>query len=178
MEAWNGTLDNHSCLHWGQHDAADANKHQVVKTRLPDLASPRGVLFSFAWFENPTTGGRKLIWYIDGVPLMRASKPAGTPPLKEFRIMSKIAVGGTVNEGTLPADGTYEMVVRDWRRGMRLWVDGWRLKGIGCVQGRASLLRLHNVEARAYKSIGVAVVRAHSNDIGRPARDQTSIALC
>jgi hypothetical protein len=81
-------------------------------------------VFSFAWFENPTTGNGKLIWYIDGVPVMRASKPSGTRPMKDFRILLNIAVGGTLNKGTLPADGTYEMVVRD----LEMWdvpEGGW-----------------------------------------------------
>jgi hypothetical protein len=124
MEAWNGNSDNHSCLHWGQHDAADANKHQVVKTRTSDLGSPRGVLFSVAWLEDPAMGNGKLIWYIDGVPVMRASKPTGTRPMKDFRIIVNIAMGGTVNKGTLPPDGTYEMIVRD----LEAWeapVGGW-----------------------------------------------------
>lgn len=124
MEAWNGDPDNHSCLHWGHYNGADWDKHRVLKSKTPHLGSAEGVLFSFAWAENRTTGHGKMIWYIDGAPVMRASKPAGTRPMKDFRILLNIAVGGTLNKGTLPADGTYEMAARD----LEAWdapVGGW-----------------------------------------------------
>ncbi|KAJ9091693.1 hypothetical protein QFC19_008984 [Naganishia cerealis] len=113
MESWNGDPDNHSCLHWGHYNGQDWNKHRVLKTRTPHLSSVDGVLFSFAWSEDQATGNGKLVWYIDDVPVMRASKPAGTRPMKDFRILLNIAVGGTLNKGKLPENGVYEMVVRD-----------------------------------------------------------------
>lgn len=124
MEVWNGSPTNHSCLHWGHHNGADWNKHRVLETKTTHLSSPEGVLFSFAWFEDLASDDGKMIWYIDGVPVMRAYKPAGTRPMKDFRILLNIAVGGTVNKGTLPVDGTYEMIVRD----LEAWdapVGGW-----------------------------------------------------
>lgn len=124
MESWNGDPDNHSCLHWGHYDARDWNKHRVIKSRTPGLGSSQGVLFTFSWNESPATGEGKLLWSIDGKPVMRASKPAGTRPMKDFRILLNIAVGGTLNKGTLPADGTYEMAVRE----VEMWdapVGGW-----------------------------------------------------
>lgn len=44
--------------------------------------------------------------------------------MKDFRILLNIAVGGTLNKGTLPADGTYEMAVRE----LEMWdapEGGW-----------------------------------------------------
>ncbi|KAI5453599.1 hypothetical protein NCC49_005423 [Naganishia albida] len=124
MESWNGDPDNHSCLHWGHYDARDWNKHRVVKSRTPHLGAAQGVLFTFTWTENPSTGEGKLLWSLDGRPVMRASKPAGTRPMADFRILLNIAVGGTLNKGTLPADGSYEMAVRE----LEMWdapLGGW-----------------------------------------------------
>ncbi|KAJ9103966.1 hypothetical protein QFC21_002429 [Naganishia friedmannii] len=117
MESWNGDPDNHSCLHWGHYNGQDWNKHRVLKTRTPGLPTADGVLFGFAWSEDPATGIGKLIWYINNIPIMRASKPPGTRPMKDFRILFNIAVGGTLNKGRLPEDGVYEMAVRE----MEVW---------------------------------------------------------
>ncbi|KAJ9123609.1 hypothetical protein QFC24_003825 [Naganishia onofrii] len=119
MESWNGDPDNHSCLHWGHYNGQDWNKHRVLKTRTPGLPTPDGVVFGFAWSEDEATGGNngKLIWYINDVAVMRAAKPVGTRPMKDFRILLNIAVGGTLNKGRLPEDGVYEMAVRD----MEVW---------------------------------------------------------
>jgi len=112
-EAWNGSVVNHSCLHWGHFNGEDSQKHRVVETNVPNLGSREGVRFDFVWDEDVNTGNGRLLWLIDGRPIMKASKPAGTRNMRDFRILINIAVGGNVNQGQMPDDGTYEMVVRD-----------------------------------------------------------------
>ena len=54
-----------------------------------------------------------MIWYIDGRPVMKGSIPEGTRRMEDFRILINIAMGGTVNQGKLPADGYYDFVISD-----------------------------------------------------------------
>jgi hypothetical protein len=113
-ESWNGETENHSCLHWGAYTGEDAQKHRVVKTRLPDLAQ-RPHTYGFAWVEEegiPAWRGR-MVWYIDGRPVMKGSIPQGTRRMEDFRILINIAMGGTVNQHRLPSDGYYDFVVSD-----------------------------------------------------------------
>lgn len=141
FEAWDGTATNHSCLHWGHFNGEDWNKHRVIETELGgkilaagnELRAPRfqnqalaqrigsrpqtpadgaGVLFEFAWWEEAGGKGR-LIWYIDGKPVMKAAKPPGTRPMRDFRVLINVAMGGNVCKGRLPDDGSYEMILRD-----------------------------------------------------------------
>ncbi|GAM89653.1 hypothetical protein ANO11243_076920 [Dothideomycetidae sp. 11243] len=140
FEAWDGVATNHSCLHWGFFDGNDWDKHRVIETGLGDrilaqgetrrapkfqhqgaaervgwqpggMGTGDGVLFEFAWDDTPGKG--RLVWYIDGQPVMKAAKPAGTRPMRDFRIIMNVAMGGNVCKGRLPDDGSYEMVVRD-----------------------------------------------------------------
>lgn len=113
FEAWNGDRTNHTCLHWGHFNGEDWNKHRVVETPIPHIDSPHGIRFDFAWDEDEASGNGKMVWYIDGRPVMKASKPPGTRPMKDFRILINIAVGGNVCQGVMPQDGTYEFVIRD-----------------------------------------------------------------
>lgn len=113
MEAWDGDRTNHSCLHWGHFNGEDWNKHRVIETPVPSLDAPEGVRFDFVWEEDEATGSGKLLWYIDGRPVMKATKPGGTRPMRDFRIIINIAVGGNVCKGRLPPDGVYELVIRD-----------------------------------------------------------------
>lgn len=113
-ESWNGETENHSCLHWGSYTGEDSQKHRVVKTQLPDL--PRQPhTYGFAWIEEEGIPGwrGRMIWYIDGKPVMKGSIPEGTRRMEDFRILINIAMGGTVNQGKLPADGYYDFVISD-----------------------------------------------------------------
>ena len=80
--------------------------------------------FDFAWQEDETSGQGKLLWYIDGRPVMKASKPAGTRKMRDFRILVNVAVGGNVCQGHMPADGVYSLIIRD----LAMWSSppgGW-----------------------------------------------------
>jgi hypothetical protein len=114
FESWNGDCVNHSCLHWGHYNGEDHDKHRVAETPLHDM--PRQPhTFGFAWREEdgiPNWRGR-MIWYIDGRPVMRGNIPVGTRRMEEYRILINIAMGGNVCQGKLPRDGYYDMVVSD-----------------------------------------------------------------
>ncbi|KAF2752770.1 concanavalin A-like lectin/glucanase [Pseudovirgaria hyperparasitica] len=131
FEAWNGEATNHSCLHWGHFNGPDHDKHRVVESPIPGI-SAQGARFDFAWEEDEATGQGRFVWYIDSKPVMKASKPAGTRRMRDFRIMINIAVGGNVCKGKMPGDGTYEMVVRN----LAMWEEppgGWgRFNGDFC----------------------------------------------
>jgi hypothetical protein len=126
MENWNDEKTNHSCLHWGHYSGEDAQKHRVVQTPLPDLTT-RPHAYGFAWIEEegiPDWRGR-LIWYIDGRPVMRGSIPAGSRRMEDYRILINIAMGGTCNKGQLPSDGYYDLVVSDLKM-CEEPVGGWQ----------------------------------------------------
>ncbi|KAI1173695.1 concanavalin A-like lectin/glucanase [Nemania sp. FL0916] len=117
-ETWNGDCENHSCLHWGFYNAEDAQKHLVRGTRIPDMAR-RPVRFDFAWQcsgtgvrgDGKSEGGGRLIWYVDGRPVMKNRMPPGTRPIEDYTVLLNIAMGGNVCQGNTPAEGTYAMVV-------------------------------------------------------------------
>lgn len=72
----------------------------------------RAINYEFAWDQPGGQAGRgRMIWYIDGRPVMKADVPAGTRPLREMTILLNIAMGGNVCKGQVPADGWYDMVV-------------------------------------------------------------------
>ncbi|PSK33503.1 hypothetical protein B9Z65_7390 [Elsinoe australis] len=130
FEAWDGSTQNHSCLHWGHFNGEDWDKHRVMETELGQRITGNsghdgeGVVFDFAWDESEDGKEGKLVWYIDGKPVMKAAKPKGTRSLKDYRILINVAMGGNVCKGNLPADGHYEMVVRD----LAMWeepIGGW-----------------------------------------------------
>ncbi|KAF2998227.1 hypothetical protein E8E13_005532 [Curvularia kusanoi] len=126
MENWNDEKTNHSCLHWGHYNGEDAQKHRVVQTPLPDLTT-RPHTYGFAWIEEegiPDWRGR-LIWYIDGRPVMKGSIPAGSRRMEDYRILINIAMGGTCNKGQLPSDGYYDLVVSDLKM-CEEPVGGWQ----------------------------------------------------
>lgn len=124
MEAWNGDAINHSCLHWGFFNGEDWDKHRVLETPIQGITSAQGVRFDFVWDEDERTGQGRLVWYIDGRPVMKAKKPPATRPMRDFRILINVAMGGNVCQGVLPADGVYEMRVRElamWDAPERGW---------------------------------------------------------
>ncbi|KKY23985.1 putative glycoside hydrolase family 16 [Diplodia seriata] len=109
FEAWNGLRENHACLHWGHFDGNDWNKHRVKETPIPALDHPNGRWYGFAWDQDGPAG--RMVWYVDGAPVMKAEIPAGIRRLADFQIIINIAMGGNVNQGVLPDKGQYDMVI-------------------------------------------------------------------
>ncbi|KAI0405290.1 glycoside hydrolase family 16 protein [Xylaria palmicola] len=119
-ESWNGDCENHSCLHWGFYNAEDAQKHLVRGTRIPDMPH-RAIRYDFVWQcsgtgvrgDGKSAGGGRLMWYIDGRPIMKNLMPPGTRPIEDWTVLLNIAMGGNVCQGKTPQDGTYDMVVHN-----------------------------------------------------------------
>lgn len=107
-ETWNGDCENRSCFHWG--DDHEPQKHCVLGTKIPDLPS-RPVRYDFAWDQTGQQQQGKMVWYIDGRPVMKATTVEGMRPLREFTILLNVAVGGSVCGGKTPAHGYYDMIV-------------------------------------------------------------------
>ncbi|RMZ82206.1 hypothetical protein DV738_g1826, partial [Chaetothyriales sp. CBS 135597] len=133
-ETWNGDLENHSCLHWGFYTPQDGWKHRVRGTKLPDMAQ-RAVKYEFAWEQNEQAGGQgRLVWWIDGRPIMKAPIPDGQRPMRDFQVIINVAMGGNVCQGQRPQDGTYDFVVHEvsmsdepdggWARSMSVETGG------------------------------------------------------
>ena len=101
---------NHSCLHWGHFNGEDWNKHRVIETPIPDMAHVPHV-FELAWEQPDDGNGGKLVWYIDGRAVMKASIPAGTRRISDWKVILNVAMGGNVCGGRLPEDGSYDFVV-------------------------------------------------------------------
>ncbi len=114
FESWNGDNINHSCLHWGHYNGEDWNKHRAVYTPIPTMGQQPHT-FSFAWDDERENGGQsgRLVWYIDGNPVMKASVPQGTRLMRDYRIILNVAMGGNVCGGKLPSDGHYDLVVHE-----------------------------------------------------------------
>ncbi|KAJ9664679.1 hypothetical protein H2198_000025 [Neophaeococcomyces mojaviensis] len=110
-ESWNGEKNNKSCLHWGFFNAQDWNKHITRGTQIDDMHM-RPVRYDLAWDQPGGQAGQgRMIWYIDGRPVMKAPIPPGTRPMRDFTILFNIAMGGNVCAGQIPRDGAYDMVV-------------------------------------------------------------------
>lgn len=111
METWNGDRSNKSCLHWGFFNGEDWNKHITQSTQLDQMPNTP-VRYDFAWDQPGGQAGQgRMIWYIDGRPVMKAQIPSGTRPLREFTILLNVAMGGNVCAGQIPKDGGYDLVV-------------------------------------------------------------------
>ncbi|KAI1501892.1 glycoside hydrolase family 16 protein [Biscogniauxia marginata] len=117
-ESWNGDCQNHSCLHWGFYTPEDAQKHLVRQTHIPDMPR-RPIRFDFVWQcsgtgvrgDGKSAGGGRLMWYIDGRPVMKNLMPPGTRPIEDWCILLNVAMGGNVCQGKVPRDGAYDLVV-------------------------------------------------------------------
>lgn len=107
-ETWNGSGENHSCLHWGFYTAEDAGKHRSVKTSVKGMGS-KPLRFDFYW-DAPA---KRLVWVMEGRPVMRASLPDGLRPMEEWNILLNVAMGGNVCEGQVPPEGAYDLVVHE-----------------------------------------------------------------
>lgn len=123
-ETWNGDHENKTCLHWGQH--SDPQKHRVLGTKIPHMGK-RPVRYDFAWDQSGGQPGQgRLLWYIDGKPVMKADIPAGTRPLRDFTVLLNVAMGGNVCGGQVPADGQYDMTVHALYMAEELEHGGWK----------------------------------------------------
>jgi beta-glucanase (GH16 family) len=112
FESWNGDCVNHSCLHWGHYNGEDWNKHRVVETPIPSMGH-EAHKFDLAWEQGEDGRGGRLVWYIDGNAVMKASIPEGTRRMSDWRIILNVAMGGNVCGGRLPANGVYDFVVHE-----------------------------------------------------------------
>lgn len=122
-ETWNGDHENHSCLHWGQHHEPD--KHRVLGTRIPDMHA-RPVRYDFAWDQPGGQPGQgRMIWYIDGRPVMKHTVPQATRPLREMTVLLNVAMGGNVCGGKVPVPGYYDMVVNSLFIADEMENGGW-----------------------------------------------------
>jgi hypothetical protein len=81
----------------------------VWSLEIADMDRPEGHTYGLAWDQ----GKRRLVWYADGKPEMRAKIPGCMRKMGEFQVMLNIAMGGNVQQGRRPVDGTYEMVVHE-----------------------------------------------------------------
>lgn len=134
-ETWNGERKNHSCLHWGFYTPEDTQKHRVVSTDIPDMPT-RPVRFEFAWDEQ----SRRMIWWVDGRPVMKAMIPDGTRPLSQWTVLLNVAMGGNVCAGQVPSDGYYDLVVHELRMCEEPDIAGWARFEAGwnaCPEGHA-----------------------------------------
>lgn len=122
-ETWNGDRENKSCLHWGFHH--EPHKHRVLGTSIPDMHC-RPVRYDFAWDQPDGRPGQgRLLWYIDGRPVMKAEIPEGTRPMRDMTVLLNVAMGGNVCQGKTPADGSYDYVVHTLLMADELEGGGW-----------------------------------------------------
>ncbi|KAI0398306.1 glycoside hydrolase family 16 protein [Xylariaceae sp. FL0594] len=133
-ETWNGDCVNHSCLHWGFYTPADAPKHLVRGTHVPDMSRPgRVVRFDFVWqcsgsgirADGKSAGGGRLMWYVDQKPVMKNLMPPGTRPIEDWSILLNVAMGGNVCQGKTPREGSYDLVVHGLQMSDSLPEGGW-----------------------------------------------------
>merc|ERR1711939_713491 len=116
---------NHSCLHWGFYTPQDTDKHRVVATPVHDMQQGRPVRFEFAWWQHDQNQGR-MVWWIDGRPVMKAPIPSGTRPMADFVVLLNIAMGGNVCQGQMPREGSYDMVVHELKMFDEPENGGWQ----------------------------------------------------
>lgn len=132
FEAWNSDPTNHACLHWGHFNGQDSDKHRVVETPIPGLQNPRGMQFDLVWQQPADGKGGKLVWYIDGKPVMKATIPSGTRRISDWRVVMNVAMGGNVCQGVIPADGYYDLIIHSLQmtdgppQGWKKFEDHWR----------------------------------------------------
>ena len=102
----------------------------MVETPIPDMGQ-RTHVFELAWDQPEDGVGGKLVWYIDGRAVMKASIPAGTRRISDWKVILNVAMGGNVCGGRLPEIGLYDFVVHElkmsaeptgsWRRFAEDW---------------------------------------------------------
>jgi beta-glucanase (GH16 family) len=122
-ETWNGDAVNHSCLHWGFYTPQDTQKHRVRGTPVQGMQSGRPVRFEFAWMQDPHSKQGRMMWWIDGAPVMKAPIPLDmNRRMEDFVVLLNVAMGGNVCQGVLPREGAYDFVV--WEMKMQDQPDG------------------------------------------------------
>jgi hypothetical protein len=99
-------------LHWGHYNGEDWNKHRVVETPIPSMGH-EAHKFDLAWEQGEDGRGGRLVWYIDGRAVMKASIPEATRRMSDWRVILNVAMGGNVCGGVKPADGVYDFVVHE-----------------------------------------------------------------
>lgn len=103
-ESWNGLKENGNCLHWGYFNGQDWNKHRVLKKSVSSGIHSYG----FSW----NCKEKKLLWFFDGKPTMKAEIPKGTRDMKEFQILLNTAMGGNVMNGSKPqVPSSYDFII-------------------------------------------------------------------
>lgn len=112
FETWNGDCVNHSCLHWGQYNHEDREKHRVTLTPTPEMGQ-KDHCFELAWNQTDSGGAGRLVWYIDGKAVMKAVIPRGIRKIENWRVTLNVAMGGNVCGGRLPEHGSYDLVVSE-----------------------------------------------------------------
>ena len=133
LESSNMERINHTCLHWGFFAGEDHDKHRVVETPIPDIGA-NAHTYEFAWEQFESGEGGRMVWYIDGRLIMKASIPAGTRSITDFQVIINVAMGGNLCQGQRPADGQYDLVVHSmkmsdspssgWARFQKDWKKG------------------------------------------------------
>ncbi|KAI6777782.1 Glycosyl hydrolases family 16 [Emericellopsis cladophorae] len=122
-ETWNGDCENHSCLHWGHHH--EPQKHRVLGTKIHEMPR-RPVRYDLVWDQPGGHPGQgRLIWFIDGRPVMKGHIPGGTRPMRDMTILLNVAMGGNVCQGVTPSDGYYDMVVHSLYASDEPELGGW-----------------------------------------------------
>lgn len=127
LETWNADGVNHTCLHWGQFNGEDWNKHRVIETHVDNMAN-RPIRYEFAWEQAESVGrndgGGRAVWYIDGRAVMKAEIPHGARRISDWQVIINVAMGGNVCQGKTPADGRYDLVVHELKM-MEQPSGGW-----------------------------------------------------
>lgn len=99
-----------------------------METRIEDM-STRPHEFSFAWEQDGSGTGGRMVWYIDGRAVMKGTIPEGTRRLEEWRVIFNVAMGGNVCGGRLAREGVYDFVVHELRMDEQP-VGGWGQFGV------------------------------------------------
>ena len=74
----------------------------------------RPVKYEFAWQQDPGTRWGRIIWWIDGVAVMKAPIPLDMKrPLQDFVVLLNVAMGGNVCQERVPEEGSYDFVVNE-----------------------------------------------------------------
>ena len=75
------------------------------------MATGRVIRYEFAWDQDPATLQGRLMFWIDGRPVMRSDIPPGLRPMQDFVVLLNIAMGGNVTQGRTPGDGTFPTAI-------------------------------------------------------------------
>jgi beta-glucanase (GH16 family) len=116
-EGWDGISESGACLHWGHFNGEDWDKHRVQKRTFSGDCHHYG----FAWDCKE----KKLLWFTDGRPTMKAAIPKGIRDMKEFQILLNVAQGGNVMQSAPDMPSSSEMIVTDLKMYKEI-PGGWK----------------------------------------------------